>query len=109
MPLVSLRRPPIESLTVDDLRFAVRWSARRRTVGITVKRDGTLVVAAPVRTSQRRIEAVVREKLPWVRRKLAEFAALGPPPEPRQVAAGELFPYLGRDYRVTLADRPARP
>ena len=106
---MSLRRPPIESLTVDDLRFAVRWSARRRTVGITVKRDGELVVAAPARTSARRLEEVVREKLPWVRRKLAEFEALGPPPEPRQVVAGELFPYLGREYRLELADRPPSP
>ena len=106
---MSLRRPPIESLTVDDLRFAVRWSARRRTVGITVKRDGELVVAAPARTSARRLEEVVREKLPWVRRKLAEFEALGPPPEPRQIVAGELFPYLGREYRLELADRPSRP
>ena len=51
----------------------------------------------------------MREKLPWVRRKLAEFAALGPPPEPRRAVAGELFPYLGRDYRLTLADAPAQP
>jgi predicted metal-dependent hydrolase len=106
---VSPRRPPLDSLTVDDLRFAVRWSARRRTVGITVKRDGSLTVAAPVRTPQSRIESVVREKLPWVRRKLAEFAALGPPQQPRQVVAGELFPYLGREYRLTLADAPERP
>ena len=106
---MSLRRPPLESLTVDDLRFAVRWSARRRTIGITVKRDGELVVAAPQRTSARRLEAVVREKLPWVRRKLAEFETLGPPPEPRQVVAGECFPYLGRDYVLTLADRPSQP
>jgi predicted metal-dependent hydrolase len=104
---VSLRRTPIDSLTVDGLRFAVRWSSRRRTVGITVKRDGELVLAAPVRTSQRRLEAVVREKLPWVRRKLAEFEALGPPPQPRRVVAGELFPYLGREYRLVLADAPA--
>lgn len=106
---MSLRRRPIESLTVDDLRFSVRWSARRRTIGITVKRDGELVLAAPSRTSARRLEAVVREKLPWVRRKLAEFEALGPPPEPRQVVAGELFPYLGREYRLDLADRPPQP
>jgi predicted metal-dependent hydrolase len=106
---VSLRRPPLESLAIDDLRFAVRWSARRRTIGITVKRDGELVVAAPQRTSARRLEAVVRDKLPWVRRKLAEFEALGPPPERRQVVAGELFPYLGREYRLALADRPALP
>jgi predicted metal-dependent hydrolase len=106
---VSPRRPPIECLTVDDLRFAVRRSARRRTVGITVKRDGELVLAAPLRTSARRLEDVVREKLPWVRRKLAEFEALGPPPEPRQVVAGEHFPYLGREYRLELADRPPQP
>ncbi len=106
---MSPRRPPIDTLHVDGLRFAVRWSARRRTVGITVKRDGELVIAAPVRTSTRRLESVVREKLPWVRRKLAEFEALGPPPEPRQVVAGELLPYLGREYRLALVDRPAEP
>jgi len=106
---VSLRRPPIESLTVDGLRFAVRWSAKRRSIGITVKREGELVVAAPARTSARRLEEVVRAKLPWVRRKLAEFDALGPPPEPRQYVAGELFPYLGREYPLALADRPPSP
>jgi predicted metal-dependent hydrolase len=108
-PGVSPRRAPIDSLVVDDLRFTVRRSTRRRTVGITVKRDGELIVAAPARASERRLETVVREKLPWVRRKLAEFAALGPPPEPRRVVAGELFPYLGREYVLTLADAPAQP
>ncbi len=107
MCAVSLRRDPIASLTIDGLRFSVRRSARRRTVGITVKRDGELVVAAPARTSARRLEAVVRDKLPWVRRKLAEFEALGPPPRPRRFVAGELFPYLGRDYPLVLVDRPA--
>jgi predicted metal-dependent hydrolase len=106
---VSLRRVQIDSLTVDGLRFSVRWSTRRRTVGITVKRDGELIVAAPARAPVRRLEDVVRTKLPWVRRKLAEFQELGPPPEPRQVVAGEVFPYLGRDYPLTLADRPAQP
>ena len=92
---MSLRRPPIDSLTVDDLRFAVRWSARRRTVGITVKRDGELVVAAPRRTSARRLEAVVRAKLPWVRRKLAEFEALGPPPSPGRSSPASASPTSG--------------
>ena len=51
----------------------------------------------------------MREKTPWVRRKLAEFEALGPPPEPRQMVAGERFPYLGREYVLTLADGPPSP
>lgn len=106
---MNIRRAPIDSLTVDGLRFAVRWSTRRRTVGITVRRDGELIVAAPTRTSRRSLEAAVRDKLPWVRRKLAEFEALGPPPQPRQIVAGELFPYLGRDHRLALVDTPAVP
>lgn len=109
MPPVNLRRAPIECLTVDDLTFTVRWSRKRRTVGITVKRDGGLLVAAPVRTSPRSIEQAVRAKLPWVRRKLAEFEALGPPPAPKRFVDGELLPYLGREYRLTLVDHPARP
>jgi predicted metal-dependent hydrolase len=106
---VTLRRPPLETLIIDDLRFAIRWSARRRTIGITVKRDGELVVAAPQRTPARRIESVVRAKLPWVRRKLAEFETLGPPPEPLRIVAGELLPYLGRERSLALADRPPQP
>ncbi len=51
----------------------------------------------------------MRAKLPWVRRKLAEFEALGPPPAPKRFVDGELLPYLGRDYRLTLVDDPARP
>ncbi len=106
---MTLRRKPIQSLTVDELSFAVRWSQRRRTVGITVKRDGGLVVAAPARTSTRKLEAVVRTKLPWVRRKLAEFEALGPPPAPKRFVDGELLPYLGCDYLLRLVDDPAQP
>ena len=48
----------------------------------------------------------MRAKLPWVRRKLAEFEALGPPPAPKRFVAGELLPYLGRDYRLDAGRRP---
>ncbi len=102
-------RAPIESLTVDGLRFDVRWSRRRRTVGLTVARDGGLRVLAPAGTSARRLEQVVRAKLPWVRRKLAEFEALGPPPAPSDLADGERLPYLGRSYTLKLVDAPAAP
>ena len=90
---MSLRRPPIESLTVDDLRFAVRWSARRRTIGITVKRDGELrrgrAARAPPRAGSRRSCA----------RSSPGCAASSPSsrrsdlrPSPRQVVAGERLP-----------------
>ena len=100
---------PIRELTVDDLCFDVRWSPRRRTIGLTVARDGGLRVLAPAGTSPRRLERVVRQKLPWVRRKLAEFEAMGPPPAAPALVDGERMPYLGRTYRLRLVDRPAAP
>ena len=83
---MSSRPPETDPLAVEDLRFAVRRSARRRTVGITVRRDGALVAAAPLGMSTPALKRILRAKLPWVRRKLADLAALGPPPEPRSVA-----------------------
>lgn len=103
-PLTSMRHRRPDTLDVDGLRFAVRWSPRRRTIGITVERDGRLRVAAPARCPVRELDGAVRAKLPWVRRKLAEQAALGPPPAPPEYADGERLPYLGRTYRLALVD-----
>jgi predicted metal-dependent hydrolase len=103
---VRLRPAPIDSLTVDDLTFAVRWSRRRRTIGLTVSPDGALRVLAPAGVPARKLESAVRAKLPWVRRKLAEFEALGPAPAPKRFVDGERLPYLGRDYTLALVDRP---
>ena len=83
-----------ETLTVDEVTFAVRRSARRRTIGISIPRQGAPVVAVPARCSRRMVESAVRGKLAWVRRKLGERDALA---HFRRAAveAGERFPYLG--------------
>jgi predicted metal-dependent hydrolase len=109
MPGVRRRRAPIESLEVDGLVFAVRWSPRRRTIGISVAREGGLRVLAPVGVPARKLESAVRAKLSWVRGKLAEFDALGPPPPRPRFADGERLPYLGRTYRLALVDMEEGP
>jgi predicted metal-dependent hydrolase len=96
----------IHSLAIDDLIFSVRWSRRRRTIGISVGAAGELRVLAPVGCRRRALEAAVRERLGWVRKKMAEQEA-------RAAAAahayvdGELFPYLGRRYPLELVDGAA--
>ncbi len=94
-----------DTLTVDDLTFAVRRSARRRTIAIAVGHDGSLSVAAPTRCSLRSIEEAVCTRLPWVRRKLAELGEL---PPPRQYATGERLPFLGRDCPLVVVGPDAR-
>lgn len=94
--------PSPDTLTIDEVTFALRWSRKRRTVGITLYPDGRMVVAAPVGCSRRALEQSVRDKLPWVRRKIAQHAAL-PAKRPHAFADGEEFRYLGRRHRLVLA------
>jgi predicted metal-dependent hydrolase len=98
----------VDELVIEELTFALRWSSRRRTIGITVRPDGRLVVAAPAGCRLRRVETVVHEKLPWIRRKLAEIAARPAPPR-RTYADGERLPYLGSSYRLCLEQNGGLP
>jgi len=95
-----------ESLIVEGLEFALTRSRSRRTVGITVDRDGELRVAAPESAPSDQVEAVVRSKLFWVFAKLAEKALLFKPAPPKEFVSGEGFHYLGRSYRLLLTDDP---
>ena len=93
-----------EPFVVDDLVFDLRWSDRRKTLEITVERDGALVVKAPDGTDTGLIEAFVREKKFWLYQKLAEKDVLTGPVASKEFVTGEGFPYLGRSYRLLLVD-----
>jgi predicted metal-dependent hydrolase len=96
----------IQTLLIDDLTFSVRWSRRRRTIGIAVGAAGELRVAAPVGCPRRALEAAVRHRLDWVRKKVAEQQARAAA-QAHSYEDGELFPYLGRRYPLLLVDGAA--
>jgi hypothetical protein len=99
--MMPASRETPETLTVADLTFALRRSARRRTIGITIPREGLPVVALPARCSRRVAAAAVRGKLAWVRRKLGERDALAQL-APHRYEPGERFPYLGREHELVV-------
>ncbi len=99
----------ISALSVGDLRFDVVLTARRRTMELSVERDGALVIRAPEGATSARLEAFVREKRTWLYRKLAEKEALRRAVPVREYVSGESFPYLGRSYRLLLVNRQDRP
>ncbi|MBN9164552.1 MAG: metal-dependent hydrolase [Myxococcales bacterium 68-20] len=92
----------MNTLTVDDLRFEIRRSPRRRSVQITVDRGGELLLSAPDFCSTRVMEQFVREKRFWIYTKLAEKEARATSPTTKHYMNGEGFPYLGRRYRLLL-------
>ncbi len=90
------------SLVLGDLTFEVRRSDRRQTLGLTVERDGRLVLTAPTRVVDERLERFAKSKRLWVYKKLAAKEAMPPPAPAKQYVTGEGFPYLGRSYRLLL-------
>ena len=75
------------------IEYNVRRSRRRRkTIQITVDRDG-VHVAAPVAASDRKLRSIVRKRAAWIK---TQQAALRSTPEQR-FADGATIAYFGRD------------
>jgi predicted metal-dependent hydrolase len=99
----------LPKLQVDDLQFTVRRSEHRRTMQITVERDGGLILSAPPTVDETTLRAFVQEKRFWVYTKLAEKDRLQRRVPRKEFVAGEGFLYLGRSHRLKLVDREDVP
>lgn len=97
------------TLTVDDLRFDVRRSVRRRTLQITVERGGGLLLNAPPGVDESSLRNFVNEKRFWIYTKLAEKELLRRSVPRKEFVDGEGFLYLGRSYRLKLVDTQDEP
>lgn len=97
------------TLQVDDLTIAVRESAQRRTLQLTVERDQSLVLTTPPDTNPQRLEAFVRRKQPWIYKKLAEKALMQKQVRIKRYVQGEGFLYLGRHHRLNLVEAQETP
>jgi predicted metal-dependent hydrolase len=92
------------TVTFGNLSFKLRPSAKRRTIGITVERDGQLILSTPPQVPIETLEKVVNEKRLWIHSKLIEKESLNPPIPAKEYVSGEGFYYLGRSYSLKLVD-----
>lgn len=90
------------TITVGELTFELRRSEKRKTIGISIGREGELVVSAPTDCPQELVEQITQEKYRWVYTKLAEKEMLFKTPPGKIFINGEGFYYLGRSYRLRL-------
>ncbi|MEO0406533.1 MAG: SprT family zinc-dependent metalloprotease [Cyanobacteria bacterium P01_A01_bin.135] len=97
------------TLTFGELSFELRESARRRTIGITVERDGSLVLATPPAVPKEQLERIVEKRRFWIYSKLTKKEALQPPADSKRYLPGEGFYYIGRSYRLKLVDTAQNP
>lgn len=89
-------------MLVNDLRFQVRRSERRRVLEITVDRGGELILSAPPDVPDARLRDFVQRKRMWVYRQLARQESHGRKTPRKVFTDGEGFSYLGRSYRLRL-------
>jgi len=88
------------------LAYRIRESRRRRTLGLSLKPDGALHVAAPAGVPLSVIRRFVAERRAWIEEKRAlirEYLAHRPP-----LAEGAALPLLDGQLLLSIVERPGR-
>lgn len=89
-----------------ELVYSIRRSEKRRQLTITVERDRSIVVHAPVSASDEAIRKVVESKRQWLYAKTRhhqKYQSLPHPPG-KELVSGESALYLGRSYQIEVVD-----
>lgn len=88
-----------------NLKYTIVRSPRRRKLTITVERDRSVVVHAPVATAEEKIRSLVESRRQWIfekTRHAQKYAELPHPPG-KEMVNGESALYLGRSYLIEIA------
>jgi predicted metal-dependent hydrolase len=91
---------------MKDLEYKIVRSPRRKTLTITVERDREIIVHAPADTTEETVLRLVDSKRQWIfekRHHSRKYQERVHPPG-KEVVNGESAPYLGRDYRIEIAE-----
>ena len=87
------------------IEYEVRRSERRKkTVQITVD-GGGVQVAAPTKTPESELRAMVRKRAPWILSHASDEMLEA---TPKRFVSGETLPYLGRNVRLVVKTTDVR-
>lgn len=86
----------------ETIAYEIRLLPSRRTLGIEVHPDMSVVVRAPADCDPEIIRARVGKRASWISRQLSNFQRYSPRTPQRQYVSGETHLYLGRQYRLKV-------
>ena len=96
--------------TKDIIQFGTRQipyrlhRADRKRLRIVVSPDLTVDVFVPENIDDEQAQTAIQKKAPWIVRALDELESYHPLPTPKRYVSGETFIYLGRQYRLKVAE-----
>lgn len=94
----------METLTYKDLTFELRQSSNRKTVGITVEKNGKLIITYPPNCPKDQLQQIIESRSLWIYQKLQYKEVIDLTTPHKKYVTGEGFYYLGRSYRLKLID-----
>lgn len=99
-----LNQPKPQTVTYGSATILYSLTFRnRKTISITVKPTGDVVVIAPATATLSQVAQRVRRRVPWIIRQRERFRQIGQHETPvRQFISGETHYYLGRQYRLRV-------
>lgn len=86
-----------------EIDYQIVYS-KRKTIGLTVERDRSIVVRAPIGASEEAIRQAVEAKKLWLYEKVNHSQKYPPRPSRKEFVTGETLLYLGRHYRLEVTD-----
>lgn len=86
----------------ETIGYEIQFLPTRRTLGIEVHPDLTVVVRAPADCDPDIILARVGKRASWISKQLTNFQRYSPRTPARQYVSGETHLYLGRQYRLKV-------
>jgi len=89
------------SMKID---FHLEYS-NRKSLGITVKPDLSVLVKAPLNTPLSKSKEILKKKAPWIIKQQSYFLTFHPKTPARKFISGETHLYLGRQYRLKIHHR----
>jgi len=91
--------PKLSSLNVE---YQIKYSNKRKTIGISVDKKQGLLVSAPQGTPIDEIETIIESKNQWIHDKLDGFNNILSAPKSKEFVSGERLLYIGRSYRLQI-------
>lgn len=99
--------PAIAEIKIDDVVVTVSRKAIKNIYLRVDRRSGCARLSAPLRSSDVALNAIVRERLDWIKRHQA-MAAVSPPAIRPRLLSGETHFYLGRPLELEVIEHDGR-
>lgn len=84
-----------------DIEFELRFS-NRKTLGITVNPDLSVIASAPENSDFEKIEQKIKKRAKWILNQQKYFQSFLPVTPEREYISGETHLYLGKQFRLSV-------